>query len=1025
MFSNSASSSPDILAPPGDVDYLISSPFRPFAGRQSSLMSPANFRILQTPGAAKRKRSRISLSPAKTAHSIRFDDIVLPGSPSKKPNGRQRSLSPEKAQADGDVSPWRIRVTLEATQDDQENQGSPSRKRSKPATTTMKIPLKDDSEQTPRRRGRPRKSGALDATPRPGSPGNTPGPASSEQKRRRGRPRKHRSEPDTIGDNAFEGSEQPEVDAQVADPAPAGTELERRSWSPLNLAGDADSDDEFDDNQRLDVPFEDPEHVELPDAGLATEGHDSQPTIERAYDTPNGDAIDRFHYQQGSDDLHSTPSKMPSPTRDLQSPSPENSINAGHTPMPPRIYPTPTPSSLVDDERQERNQFASGISASASKPSEVRTNDPTDEHREFDSIMESEGFSMVSLDTLPSSRQHELRSNSKLAKGPLKPFIERETNGVLRRKTNILEPPREKISPPGPSPDPAPSPERHLDSSQQQASSQSAATKRTPFSPIASRRSPPVPQRKPLLQLAKLVKAGIALEGVLSHSNPPYSPGNPVPDYMVPRQRLEVMFSDLNTDSQRVLRAALGLAQVLAIRKRLMDLRSPQRRALVEEEFGEEEGVDSPDFEHTKPNVSRTPTRQYDGVAESSPVKSTPGTEMKRRFAEWQREREAVSRTIQMANSSQVVVIESDTGSPSSAGMGNADDVDYADQSPWISRREEQQGVVEEEHHDDEGEGRNYDFDQSPQKPRQEEEQQEELGEEDYGNEEGSDFDVIQRPQVPILDEDQRQEKMVEEEDYGNEEREDYGVDVDDDDGYEDIWQEQAKDEGTTGQESMLEPQNDVQWSPWKGGSTPADRQYSTTFSPAYWVDEQRKVPYLGQSRVRELREQQVDISALLQAEDTPNRARYYYGQSSPLRPAPGHSPQHIPSSAISQRQKGAARYEAEPDDLDVEPEEPEEEPDYLDFSPEKDLEDETFQIDPATRHESEMQRHQSDFADNASISDNDGQEPAVHEETLTPRGPEPANKDAPASSCPKPKSAAKAFKSADQPFGFERPKSE
>lgn len=1080
--THSESSSPDILAPPGDADYLISSPFRPFPGRQSSLMSPANRRILHTPGAAKRKRSRISLSPAKSAHSIRFDDIVLPGSPTRKLDGRQRSASPDKVDADGNVSPWRIRVTLEATQDDQENQGSPSRKRPKQRTTTTKVPLKDSSEQTPRRRGRPRKSGAPDTTPVAGSPGNTPGPANSEQKRRRGRPRKHKPESDAAAENnAIENNEQPEGDVQMMDPALAGTELERRSWSPLNLAGDADSDDGIYDNEPLDIPFEAPTHTEFGEPEPPTEDPNPQPSIEPTYDTPNGDAIDRFNYRQGDDELHSTPSKMPSPTRELPTVSPENSIHAGHTPMPPRTYPTPASTSLVDNEQPGRNQFSREPSASSSKPSAIRSSDPTNEHREFDSIIESEGFSMVSLDTLPSAQQHGLRSNPKLAKGALKPFIERETNGVLRRKTTILEHQSEVASPPSPSPDPALSPERHLDSPHPRGSIRSSAAKRIPFSPIPTKGLSPVPQRKPLLRLAKLVRAGIALERVLSHSNPPYSPGNAVPDYMAPRQRLEVIFSDLNPESQRVLGAALGLGQVLAIRRKMMELRSPQLRALVAEELEDEDDHADLDFEYTKREVSRTPNRQYDGAADHSPVSSSPDTDMKQRFAEWQRERDAVSRTIQMANSSQVIVIDSDVGTPNSnAGERDVGDLtplvsqwnrkrhaevqddDYdnqeeghvyddnqnrrelgqeekqqqreleedegadVNQSRWMSRwSQDHQEEVQEDGYDNEEEEDIYDPRQSSREPRQEEEEEEEeeeqgeLEEDNYGNQEQrSDYDddqslwmpkrngeqqraadeekhdvekgradsvASQNSRIPRLDEDQHSE--VVEEDY---------TDVDEDDGYEDIWQVQAKYEGNSGRESMLEPQDEVQSSPQKGGSTPADRGYSMSFSPTHWVDGQSKMPSLGQSRVRELREQEVDISALLRAEDTPNRARYYYGRSSPLSSAQGHSPQHnMLSSAASHRQKHVERYEDELGQL----EEAEEPADYLDFSPEKNLEDETFQIDPTTRHESEMQRYPSDFADNASISDDTGDEPPVHEETLTPKNPAPANRGGQATS--------------------------
>ncbi|KAL4748153.1 hypothetical protein BDW72DRAFT_181069 [Aspergillus terricola var. indicus] len=802
-----------------------------------------------------------------------------------------------------------------------------------------------------------------------------------------------------------------EVDAHMVGSAPTGMELERRSWSPLNLADGADSDDEVDDNQILNVPFDVPAHTEP--LQVVTEDQDSQPALERTYDTPNRDAIDRFHSQESDDDLHSTPSKMPSPTRDLQNLSPENSMHAGHTPMPQRRFPTTTTLSQVDDERQDRDRASRERSASA-RPS-AYTNDFTDEYREFDTIMESEGFSMVSLDTLPSARQHTVNSSSKLAKGPLKPFIQRETNGVIRRTTNSLDKQPEAIAP-----DPRPSPAQHLDT-QPQASSQ-PATKRVPYSPIPSiRPSPeshtPVSQRRQSLRLVKVVRTGIALSRVLSRSNPSTTLKGLVPDYMEPRQRLQEIFGDLNHDSQRVLGAALGLGQVLAIRRKAMELKSPQRRALIEEEL-HEEALDSPDMEYSRRNVTNTPNQQLDGALDSS-----PDTMMKQRFAEWQREREAISRTIEMANSSQVIVIDSDVDTPSPARSVDAEYIDDADEDPWMPRQErrgrEQQEEAgdnpdnEEEDYDDDDDdpwlprpdtrqdAEDYDLkgnenqeddnvDRSPRILQQEKEQQQKKEEQQEMDGEGENYveggityDISRSPRIRKQDEHFQQQGQGE--DFNEDEE---LADAAEDDGYEDIWQEQAKDEGNSSRDSVLESRNDVQSSPWKGGSTPASRGHGTTFSPALWVDGQGKVPYLGKSQIRKLREQEVDISA--HAEDTPNRVHYYYGKSSLLgstqRPSPQRpSPQRVPSSAISQRQKAVERYETE----SVEQDQPEEPEDYLDFSPEKDLEDQTFQIDPTTRHETEMQR-QSYFADNTSIPDI-AEALSVHEGSLTPRNPEPA----------------------------------
>lgn len=288
MSSRSSSSSSDLLGPAGDNDYLLSSPTKPSTGRQQRFMSPTNFKLLQTPGSVKGKGQRMSFSPAKSAHSIRFDDVLLPASPAarKLNGGRQRSLSPEKGQPDGNSSPWRIRVTLEATQDeDEENQGSPIRKMFGPSTTmTTKVPLKDERDQaeaTPRkRRGRPRKT---DIQPSPAkttpaaSPGHTPGGKGTIGQSRRGRPRKNvlaSTEPNERSSPILEQPtpapkqqpfvpEQPTPIPQQSSPFPEpptpipeqptpSPEPEQEPYSPLNLGADGDSEDD-------DLPGDTPE----------------------------------------------------------------------------------------------------------------------------------------------------------------------------------------------------------------------------------------------------------------------------------------------------------------------------------------------------------------------------------------------------------------------------------------------------------------------------------------------------------------------------------------------------------------------------------------------------------------------------------------------------------------------------------------------------------------------------------------------------------------------------------------------
>ncbi|OGM40157.1 AT DNA binding protein [Aspergillus bombycis] len=544
MSFRSSSSSPDILGPPGDVEYLVSSPFKPFPGRQS-VMSPANFKLLQTPRFAKSRR-RISLSPTKSSHSIRFDDVVLPGSPSRTMSGRQKPFSPEMVQPDGNVSPWRIRVTLEATQDEEMNQGSPSRKRPRNSAMTTKVPLKDEAdtmEQTPRKRRGARGS-------------------ASAQKRKRGRPRKYLPAPeDNIGAQV--------ANSQIAEPSVVEPEP---SWDPLNLAADGESDDGLPDDQGYAEPFEGDVQMEQLDNNPQDQSHQSE--YERTYDTPNVDYMDDA-YMQNDENIHSTPSKMPSPSRESQIISPDNTIYAGRTPRPARLYPTPTSSSLVDEERQDRGAQSS-VSRNRFRESGVHaTNDPTDEHREFDSIMESEGFSMVSLDTLPSAKQHGLSASSQVAKGALKPFLERESNGVLRRKSSIRNQANEEdaglITQAEPS---------TLAQEKGTVDFRHARTYPPPTSPA------PVPvqtstrgQRRPMARLVRLVRVGIALESALRR---PYDRGYPrgllsspdihesqeqISSLETSRKRLELLFGEFDSEIQRDLQSALKFGQELAKRR--------------------------------------------------------------------------------------------------------------------------------------------------------------------------------------------------------------------------------------------------------------------------------------------------------------------------------------------------------------------------------------------------------------------------------------------------------------------------
>ncbi|KAL5364338.1 hypothetical protein BJX96DRAFT_131780 [Aspergillus floccosus] len=958
MSSRTSTSSPDILGPSGDADYLVSSPLKPFPPRPT-FMSPANLKLLQTPGSVKAKTSRFSPTPAKSAHSIRFDDVLLPASPAMKFAAGQRSLSPDKG-ADGNQSPWRIRVTLEATQDEDATQGSPARKRARQTTMTTKVPLKDESEQTPRRRrGRPRKSDALELAqtptpaPVPGSPGHTPGPAgSSGQKRKRGRPKKSSplansvetaDEPENLEHNHHlerpPSVAEPNLDP-IVESGLESTAEPARSWSPLNLAADDDFDDELPDAPALTHPFALDEQLHEP---ADTNHHRSSPRV--AFDTPNVDGVDDAYLRIGEPNLNSTPSKIPSPPREDHA-SPENTLHAGHTPMPPRRYPTPTSSSQVGDDRLERNDARDASPAHTSQPGNnaSASNDPTDEHREFDSIMESEGFSMVSLDTLPSAKQHALSANSQLKvnKGSFKPFMGREKTTLSKRRSPLARVDDNHVSNAQGSLSPAVEQRQSHSRSHSNLSNPPVvypslpSQHSSPRIPRSSPRPAAIPRtsptdatrQKPLARFVKLVRLGIALGGALrnSYDAPDVTDWDTIQeqgvDLEAPRQRLEHLFMGHNPEVQRRLYASLELAHELAQRRILNEVAEARNREPIEAIT--EHAIE----EHTAASRSPTPSEDLDGTA----VHDTPGSEMKRRMEEWQREREAISREIRMANSSQVIVIDSDDGGGSSPEAGG----DY------------------------------------------------------YAAEVESDQESDPGPEAPPESEEVQTYEHAEEEE--------------EDDGYEDIWQLEAHDQVNQSDHS---PAAD------EGQEDDHDRQESSPWnvsergklsSPAYWTNEHDKVPFLGPSRIRELREQDVDLSGLLRAEHTPNRSRYYYGKSSPFSATNGRSPDRSPSTSESQGEEAAeSGYRAESDIKSD---------NYLDTSPHRGSEDD-FQIDPTTRFENATQRADSpaDESEESEESEQSANEhapsaaaapaehPSVHQ-TLdtTPQRPPHESGDAPAS---------------------------
>lgn len=130
------------------------------------------------------------------------------------------------------------------------------------------------------------------------------------------------------------------------------------------------------------------------------------------YDTPVIGATEH-HFLDHDENIHSTPSKMPSPTRERSASSARSERHVDSN-SPQRTYP-PTPTSSLGEEEDQSSQARLGDHPETDERQfrPDSTADPTEQHEEYDSIMESEGFTMISLDTLPSVKQHGLGSSAR------------------------------------------------------------------------------------------------------------------------------------------------------------------------------------------------------------------------------------------------------------------------------------------------------------------------------------------------------------------------------------------------------------------------------------------------------------------------------------------------------------------------------------------------------------------------------------------------------------------------------------
>ncbi|KAI5309233.1 hypothetical protein KEM55_003736, partial [Ascosphaera atra] len=291
----------------------------------------------------------------------------------------------------------------------------------------QRVPLKDDTEtpaRTPKRKRGKQNVARRVPTPAPKNVIEEDEDEESENagptpKRPKGRTRHGTPVPKTFFQN--HDIEEDEVANEEETEEIAEREREADLAEAVHEDVEAEPDEVFEEEPYNAQPTQPPMSAQPPndsDAASDPYSSDSVPEAPSMHDLEDeADELleDPFGLPQDLDqaDIHQTPaaprmrahqralSFSPSETPVQPAISPENADNAGHTPGPStRMYPSPSTSYVETEELVEQPGQESPYPQEHQQTRAVplrRTNDPTSVHREFDSIMESEGFSMVSL----------------------------------------------------------------------------------------------------------------------------------------------------------------------------------------------------------------------------------------------------------------------------------------------------------------------------------------------------------------------------------------------------------------------------------------------------------------------------------------------------------------------------------------------------------------------------------------------------------------------------------------------------
>ncbi|KAJ5103542.1 hypothetical protein N7532_004071 [Penicillium argentinense] len=617
--------------------------------------------------------------------------------------------------------------------------------------------------------------------------------------------------------------------------------------------------------------------------------------------------------------------------------------------------------------------------------------EPTDDHEEFDSIMESEGFTMVSLDTLPSAQQIGLGSHASRASDNAAKVLQDRDNGKIGDRL------KRKL--PGGITD--------LRSEHSSARASPAVKEFSPGSLLRSRQEgnrsvkPPPANDSPKRQFSSPIgrqskNAGKPSPQPVSYPDlpPTSSPAKHRPSY-----RSEEQYEDEEEGDEGQYEGEddEGVFEDFA----------PKNEAVVLDDIEEEEeDVEEVDVNEEEDNEEEDNEEEVHIVPHSSEFEQAQSprdqafSARSQQEARWHEERLNVSRHAQnAADSNRMIYIDSDENVSDEERIQSNDlahDRWQSDVESVVDEEVEQPEEPEEPEELDEPE------DIAGHEDREQSEGPEGLGpddepatlseqdvpedierfkEEDLDGFGESDQDrqsktkpvpstfidqnrTVQREASEDVDDGYDDIWRQEPENSRSEHRQArepeqpanraWATEYDEDDAFDDIWQQEARDNSYLSQQSDHRAHQPVEEavSPWREIAEDSSNQNRLGSSPAYVNLEKYDLRHLNPTQIRKLREREVDLSALLAADDTPNRARYYNGTSTPRSILSRHSAAQHSSASKSSSHKPEKRVRLQPlsQSPEREPEAEQESPVFRhNYSRQESLPDEVHEIGSAS----------------------------------------------------------------------------